>query len=161
VTPRDDKRDDKYEFDYDAYAEYLSTRGDSGHVLLSTAITEERIELLLLSHFQKLSNTVAKRLFDGPLSSLAAKIDLAYALGLIETETHRDLRTLVEIRNEFAHSRKYMSLLSPEMVKLCRKFNGWHLGADSRELLDARVTVAQKVIEEKLEAQIYAHATRA
>jgi hypothetical protein len=120
--------------------------------------SQKSCEFLLLNHLPNCSNTLAKRLFNGPLSSFAAKIDLAYALNLIENETHRDLRTVVDIRNEFAHSRKFLNFLSPEMVKLCRKFKGWHPEANNTALFDERVSSAQKAIKEKFDALTFAHA---
>ncbi len=50
---------------------------------------------------------VEKTLLSGPtapLSSFAARIDLAYAIGLIDKDTRHDLDVIRHIRNEFAHS---------------------------------------------------------
>lgn len=53
-----------------------------------------------------LSNNMAERIFDGygPLSTFSAKIDVAFALDLIDADVHRDLRTIKDIRNCFAHT---------------------------------------------------------
>jgi DNA-binding MltR family transcriptional regulator len=64
---------------------------------------------LRLTHFIKdcfvSDKDIQNQLFhsSGPLSSFAAKIRLAYLMGLVSKECHADLENLKNIRNEFAH----------------------------------------------------------
>jgi hypothetical protein len=63
--------------------EDLVRRSQPGWVLLSAAVLEDRLEQLLLINMRELSNKKAKQIFtNGPLRSLAAKIDVAYAFEL-------------------------------------------------------------------------------
>ena len=39
----------------------------------------------------------------GSLHSLGQKVNLAFSLGLIDRETHRDLKYILKIRNRCAH----------------------------------------------------------
>lgn len=63
----------------------------------------------LVMHFSR-NDTNVKELFNpnrgGPLGSLINKARFAYALGLIERTTLKDLEQIHKIRNEFAHSIK-------------------------------------------------------
>ena len=46
------------------------------------------------------------KLFDGygPLASLSAKSDIAFALGIVDKATHSKLAVVRKVRNKFAHS---------------------------------------------------------
>jgi len=63
----------------------------------------------LIMHFSR-NDTNVKELFNpnrgGPLGSLINKARFAYALGLIERTTLKDLEQIHKIRNKFAHSIK-------------------------------------------------------
>jgi hypothetical protein len=61
----------EHELDYEAYMEWLSGQGDAGHVILSAAIADDWLEILLLSQMRKaLPGKVAKRLFSGTAGAL-------------------------------------------------------------------------------------------
>jgi hypothetical protein len=75
-------------------------------------ILEYDLERCLLRTFRPLNREMRKRLFDayGPVSTFAAKIDLAHALGITSEAMHRELHKMRKIRNAFAHSRDGLSL---------------------------------------------------
>ena len=62
-----------------------------------------------------------KRLFrpEGPLGSFSARIDLAYALGLIGKKAARDLHLIRKIRNDFAHDPKTIMFDDDRVAKRC------------------------------------------
>lgn len=82
----------------------LTQQSDRGAAIIGVAWVEEALVDALTSFLQ---NDVEAResLFrpSGPLSSFAAKIDLARLLGLTSKAVTSDLHTLRRIRNEFAH----------------------------------------------------------
>lgn len=149
-------------FDLAAHIEELSTRADSGYVILTAAITEEWLEKLLLTYMRKPSNRLATKIFSdyGPLSSFAAKVDVAYALGLIERDTYDDLRAIRSIRNAFAHTRDFMHFSSPAIPKPFKRFKQWRPGCDARVLFDEGVTHSVNTIKAKIDRFMYAHALR-
>jgi hypothetical protein len=53
--------------------------------------------------------------FDGLAGTFSAKIHLAFALGIIDRETHDQIDLLREIRNACAHSRKPINFELPEL----------------------------------------------
>jgi hypothetical protein len=65
-----------------------------------------------------------KRLFAayGPLSSFAAKIDLAFALEITTEATHKELHKMRKIRNAFAHTKK-VSAWAPNRLR--QSFTRW------------------------------------
>lgn len=116
---------------------------DSGHALVSVAMVETWVTRVLLYKMRKLSNNVRVRIFEGygPLSELAAKIDIAYAFELIDDGLLADLRVLKDIRNTFAHTSEKLSFDSPEIDVYCRKLRQWKKERENREVF--RLTAVQ------------------
>jgi DNA-binding MltR family transcriptional regulator len=59
----------------------------------------------------------------GPFSSLAAKIDVSFAMALIDKSLANDLHTLRDIRNAFAHPKEELNFSSKRIVELIRNFS--------------------------------------
>jgi len=70
---------------------------------------EDFLRELLEKHMVK--DTAVGDLFDGfgPLATFAARIKVAFALGLIDAQMEKDLNYIRKIRNEFAHSKEPIS----------------------------------------------------
>jgi hypothetical protein len=98
-------------------------------VLQSLALMDHILERLLTMKMPNLSKDLRKSLFENPtapLKSFYAKIELAYALAIIDKSMHRDLNTMRQIRNEFAHPKvKDVHLDTPAMLKLPKKFEDY------------------------------------
>ncbi len=79
-------------------------------VLITTL--EFDLERCLLRSFRPLNGEMKKRIFGayGPASSFAAKIDLAFALGITTEAVHQELNKMRKIRNAFAHTKHRLSL---------------------------------------------------
>jgi len=78
---------------------------DRASAIVSSSLLEELLERLILAFL--MDNEKTKRdLFDGiaPLSTMSAKINIAYHLGLIGKNEYEDLKFIKNIRNDFAHS---------------------------------------------------------
>ena len=54
-----------------------------------------------------------------PLASFSSRIDLAYALGLLSTQTWRDLHLVREVRNDFGHERGLLRFEDPAIKSRC------------------------------------------
>ena len=69
----------------------------------------------LLHGFMRDDPKVRERLFgrNHPLTTFGARIDLAFALGLIGTTEHHDLDLVRKIRNHFAHELTGLSFDTP------------------------------------------------
>jgi DNA-binding MltR family transcriptional regulator len=89
--------------------------------IVGAAIIEEQLLRALLTKMRPLSGEMKKRLFDGygPLSSFSAKIDLSYALQIIDKDQYDDLTLIRRIRNQFAHS---MSLVNFDNLEIRTHF---------------------------------------
>jgi hypothetical protein len=77
---------------------------DRAAAIVAVAFLESQLRVILELHFRK-DTAVTGRFFryPGPLSTFAAKIDMAYLIDLFDKETRRELHTIRDIRNEFAH----------------------------------------------------------
>jgi DNA-binding MltR family transcriptional regulator len=56
-----------------------------------------------------------------PLGTFSSRIDLAYALGLIEKSVHRDLHLIRKIRNDFGHVPTPIEFDHPPIAGRCRE----------------------------------------
>lgn len=55
------------------------------------------------------------------MGTLSSKIDMAFATGNIEPETHRGLHLIRKIRNEFAHDHKARSFTHQDIAARCQE----------------------------------------
>jgi DNA-binding MltR family transcriptional regulator len=92
--------------------------------IVGAAIIEEKLEKALLTKMRPLSGEMKRRLFEGygPLSSFSAKIDLSYALQVIDKRMRDDLTIIRKIRNQFAHSMSLVNFVSPEIIAYFKHF---------------------------------------
>jgi DNA-binding MltR family transcriptional regulator len=90
----------------------LHRRTHAGTVIAASAKIENVLEKLLLAYMRSLTKTQHARLFRGygPLSSFAAKTDMAYALRMIPKSMFDALTILRRLRNEIAHSQETVDL---------------------------------------------------
>jgi hypothetical protein len=139
----------------------LAERGEPAHVLLTAAVIEEWLERLLLSQMRELSNGLAKKIFGGPLNAFSAKIDVAYALKLIEEDTWSDLKAIKNIRNAFAHTSDFLHFHSPDVVNLFSRFKGGRPpGVGVKDFFDQRAARSVDAMKAKLDEIVYLSATR-
>jgi hypothetical protein len=70
-----------------------------------------------------LNSDLHKKVFDGQglLGPIASKIDMAKALGLIDTGMHKNAKLIARVRNRFAHNLEIDSFSHPEVTKLVQK----------------------------------------
>jgi DNA-binding MltR family transcriptional regulator len=89
----------------------LITLTDSHHAIIAAAELDNALQLAILAKMCRLSSDMKERIFDGygPLNNFAAKIDIAYALGIIPHEFYESLRKINKIRVKFAHSKTFLN----------------------------------------------------
>ncbi len=105
-----------------SYFRSLFKESDRGAVLISATRLEEKLELLHRTHITHQvadPKKVLEELFRpyAPLSSFSAKIQLAYAYGLIDAEDYADLNIIRKIRNDAAHTSVEFSFEPPEIAQ--------------------------------------------
>jgi DNA-binding MltR family transcriptional regulator len=126
------------------------------YVIVTAAILEDHLEQALLGRMHDLSNKVYKRMFvGGPLSSFPAKIDLAFALNMIDETARKDFHAIRELRNAFAHAKSIMHFASQEMQSTVQKLSGWEKGVDANHLFDERVAALTTILLKQVETSIF------
>jgi len=96
----------------------LHDLNEQGLVLTLAAFADDSLRDLLFSYFLK--NSASKRLISGyeaPLGTFSAKIDTAFALGLITPGQYSDLNHLRKIRNMFSHTWTKITFESEDVEK--------------------------------------------
>jgi hypothetical protein len=82
----------------------LNDESDRGAAIIGAAIMDLALTAALKEHLQK-HEKIANAVFSitGPVGDFSAKIDLALLVGLVGNTMYRDLVTIKDIRNYFAH----------------------------------------------------------
>ncbi len=97
---------------------------DRGITVIAASIIDTLIEDLLegfLVPFE--SKNDRKNIFSsaGPLSNLSHKIEMAFSMGLLSVFDKKLLKTIVSVRNKFAHQISGISFKNEDIVNLCKK----------------------------------------
>lgn len=128
----------------------ISTIRDThaGHVLVTSSGISDLLKDALLTKMRRLTKREQEELFEnfGPLNSFASRIALAFALDLIGPEMRKDLLTVKEIRNKFAHPERRYHFSDPVIVDLCKRLSSYD-PAPSDLLKTAYAGALKKVIE--------------
>jgi len=105
----------------------LGTFAHASVVMVHMAVLEDCLEAALLGKMHSLNREMRDRLFTGygPLSSLSAKIDVGFALALLDRVDYDRLTVLRKIRNKFAHSPKGLRFEDDEIKGLLVALPGW------------------------------------
>lgn len=102
---------------------------DASVAMLGIALLDHGLRDLLLHSLPNLKNPDhVTAMFDSegaPMGSVAAKIRLAHALGLLTDDEAEDLHTLRDIRNTFGHAAKEVTFDTPEVAGAIDALHAW------------------------------------
>jgi hypothetical protein len=114
-TLRDAKRES-------AIVDNIDKGDDRSAAILAGAFLEDRLTLAIKTRLIP-DLQVQGKLFKGygPLATFAAKIDLAYLMGILNKNSRNVFHTIREIRNRFAHRLDLNDFNSPMVSDLCKK----------------------------------------
>lgn len=104
----------------------LGKEADRSVAIIGATLVEDRLTKKIKANLRdsdgKESETALKEMFrsSGPLGDFATKIRLGFLLRLYGTTAYRDLVTLKNIRNLFAHRMEILSFQTNEIVTLCK-----------------------------------------
>lgn len=103
--------------DTDKFFEILNEKSDFAVILVAAAYLDAAVAGLLEKAF--CDEDIAQKLLEssgGALSSFGARVDLAYAIGLVRPLIREDLLTIAKIRNRCAHNHLRLSFEDPVIV---------------------------------------------
>jgi DNA-binding MltR family transcriptional regulator len=126
--------------------EAVLLRTHASTCLTAVAVVDDRIAQALRMKMGRLDNKLRKKLFTGygPLSSFSARIDIAYALGLLSKDIAKEAHIIRGIRNVFAHATKQVNIDSPGIKEECEKLSTYKSGSNP---LHAYVEAIQKILK--------------
>lgn len=99
----------------------VANASDRATALVLATRLEHEIERSIETHFVELDDNQRASIFegDGPLSTLSAKVRLAYALGIFGARTKHDLDIIRSVRNVFAHTWQHVGFGSDAITTAC------------------------------------------
>jgi hypothetical protein len=118
----------------------LENHSDRAAAIVGAAIVEIYLTGALKLHLhekEKLTKVFFSR--TGPVGDFGPKADLAFLVGIIGDRTHRDLVTIINIRNAFAHSLKVRDFNSDKPKTLSSNLKivedrTWEIGETSGKM---------------------------
>ncbi|MEI7993715.1 MAG: MltR family transcriptional regulator [Methylococcaceae bacterium] len=99
----------------------LKGESDRAAAIVGTSVLETHLEQLLTKAM--IDHKKVPDIFKGyaPLSTLSAKINISYFLGLIPTDLYEDLDYIRKIRNDFAHEHGPISFKDQSLADKVKK----------------------------------------
>lgn len=121
----------------------LKEESERGAVLVSATVLDEQLAECIAARLVDHKDVVKLVSgFNAPLGTFAARIVAAFGLGCISEEEYRDIDTIRQIRNDFAH-RLAVRFDSPQVAQRCSTLS--HAAQDYGEIVvgpRARFTTA-------------------
>lgn len=84
----------------------LTAESDRGMILAGAAFIDNALSRLIEAYLVELPNSKSQKnffSFEGPLGTFSNRINMAFALGLIDLATRRDIKIIKDLRNKCAH----------------------------------------------------------
>jgi hypothetical protein len=99
----------------------IESYSDRAAAIVAAVIVERRVEQQIVARLHNHPKPL-DRLFrtSGPMGTFSAKIDLAHLMGIYGPDAYRDLVTLKNIRNSFAHHLDIVDFKSERINDLCK-----------------------------------------
>ena len=102
--------------------EQIEFDSDRAAGIVAGSVAEKRLQQALLSLMKSDKPDVLNEIFrpSGPLGPFSTKIHLGYLLGLLSPDAYKDLTTIKNIRNDFAHHLDMDAFDVPSIRDRCR-----------------------------------------
>jgi DNA-binding MltR family transcriptional regulator len=143
--------------------EIVVKQAEAGNALVIAGFVDDWLQKLLLTAGRELSGADAERIFTGmgPLASFSGKIEIAYLFSFIDKAARDDLHLIRRIRNNFAHTSRFINFGSDHIVKDCRKLSNWKDGMDAQTCYRDKAFECVDLIKAKTDSLLMAQAVRA
>jgi len=106
--------------DFARFTAELQRETDRGLALVGAALLDEKLaETLRLFFCEGKAAEALLKEGDAPLGTFSARIELCFALGLIDEFEYQEINLLRKVRNEFAHSKHGTTFQSEKIKSLC------------------------------------------
>lgn len=95
---------------------------DRAAAIIAGSLVETRLTEAIKLHLLKIkSETIEKSLFrpSGPLGTFSTKIDLAFLMGILTERAYKELVTIKDVRNKFAHHIDIVDFRSHHIMDKC------------------------------------------
>jgi hypothetical protein len=120
---RERYNDNQSDKEFQRAAQEYVKESDRGAIILVATGIEDMLESKILEKLPALASdeTTKNRMFerDGQLASFSKKTEMAYAMGLIDSEYRDKIDLIREIRNACAHARKPISMENTALRSAC------------------------------------------
>jgi DNA-binding MltR family transcriptional regulator len=116
-------QDSRSSLDRSRFLLALKDSNDRACAIVGAAVVDDALRSCLLMHMiddEQLDETLFNS-ESGPMSGFSAKINAAYALGLIGVQSHADMHCIRLVRNAFAHIKTDVDFNHSGIIRLCER----------------------------------------
>jgi DNA-binding MltR family transcriptional regulator len=107
-----------------AFRQSLTPESDRGCAMIAVAYLDGQLEGLLRTNFVNDPKCCDDLLGPSrPLGTFAARVELAFALGLLPAETRHDLHLIRKIRNDFGHKPEPIAFSTAAISSRCSELS--------------------------------------
>ena len=101
----------------------ITQQTESSAAISAAAILDEHLRRAILTKMIPLSQTKTNNLFEGhgPLATFESRVEISFALGIIDQDLATDLKRIGTIRNKFAHAPDTLTFAAPKVVQLLKE----------------------------------------
>ena len=94
----------------------------AAYALTAASLVDRLLGERIQAKLRPMSSEMTRRLFEGygPISSIASRIDMAFAMSIIDEDMHRKARLVNTVRVAFAHSMAIRTFAEPELIPVSR-----------------------------------------
>ena len=109
----------------------LARSTHAGYALIVAARLDQTLRATIERKMPYLTKNLCRALFEhGALSDFGDKIDIAFGLGIIDTETRRELHIVRKMRNAFAHSPAKLHFGDNAIMSFLATLGGYKKGVE-------------------------------
>lgn len=108
---------------FDELRKEFEGNSDRGVTVISASIIDVLLEDLLKSFLVPINDkSTEKTIFsgNGPLSNVSNKIEMAFALGLLSRYDKKLLKSIISVRNKFAHQINGIDFNNEKIINTCK-----------------------------------------
>jgi len=139
--------------DYNKMVEFYHEESDRAAAILAASFLETFLGQFL-KEFMINDQQVCDDLLNGygPLATLSARRECAYAFGYIQEEMRNDIKYIAKIRNEFAHNHELNSFADPPIPDLCQNLSTAEMNKEPRILYLMAIGMTVGLLNSKIVA---------
>lgn len=120
----------------DLLSDAIQDPNEMAAVLMIGSLLDSTLQKFILARFPRPPDDIKGDMFGSgsPLREFSSKIKIGYAMGLYGPKTRKDLDSIREVRNNFAHTLQPINFETTEVINVCKRIKFLNRAHDEGEI---------------------------